>query len=310
MVYSRVLCRNFCDSVSYSERQMLPRKFGTPPHIVRHRETSIPAYPKGCASFLFSKEAVRNNTAAPVTDIVCVNEEHRIYIADIGLSDVDCRTIIGVAEHCSRGIWAAYTYAKQTLGCREYDALASVCVGPIMTATATIMEELEKPFVDNKDVDKKDETDGVHDDTSIAAISETRPPEERRPDSAPQIRPRYKRQLVLDDREPHLVKYDLTKQERRKLQMHTDKSEWTVLISLSEGCGADYLGGGTYFECIDSTVHLSRGHALIFPGKLRHRGQAIANGCRFLLVGFLVDKEEAKKVAASPTRKKVTSSTS
>ena len=312
VVHSRVLCRNFCDSVSYSERQMLPRKFGTPPHIVRHRETSIPAYPKGCASFLFSREAVRNNTAAPVTDIVCVNEEHRIYIADIGLSAMDCRTIIGVAEHCSRGTWAAYTYAKQTLGCREYDALASVCVGPVMTATATIMEELEESFVDNKDVEKKDEAGRGHDDTtcSIAAVSETRPPEERRPDSAPQIRPRYKRQLVLDDREPHLVKYDLTKQERRKLQMHTDKSEWTVLISLSEGCGADYRGGGTYFECIDSTVHLSRGHALIFPGKLRHRGQAIANGCRFLLVGFLVDKEEAKNVAASPTRKKVTSSTS
>jgi len=311
MVHSRVLCRNYCDSVSYSERQMLPRKFGTSPHIVRHRETSIPAYPKGCASFLFSREAVRNNTAAPVTDIVCVNKEQSIYIADIGLSAMDCRTIIGVAEHCSRGTWAAYTYAKQTLGCREYDALASVCVGPVMTATATIMEELEEPFVDNKDVDKKDETGGGHDDTtcSIAAVSETRPPEERRPDSAPQIRPRYKRQLVLDDREPHLVKYDISKQERRKLQIHTDKSEWTVLISLSEGCGADYRGGGTYFECIDSTVHVSRGHALIFPGKLRHRGQAIANGCRFLLVGFFVD-EEAKEVAASPTRRKVTSSTS
>ena len=211
MVHSRVLCRNYCDSVSYSERQMLPRKFGTSPHIVGHRETSIPAYPKGCASFLFSREAVQNNTAAPVTDIVCVNEEHRIYIADIGLSAMDCRTIIGVAEHCSRGTWAAYTYAKQTLGCREYDALASVCVGPVMTATATIMEELEEPFVDNKDVDKKDETGGGHDDTtcSIAAVSETRPPEERRPDSAPQIRPRYKRQLVLDDREPHLVKVRL-----------------------------------------------------------------------------------------------------
>ena len=103
--------------------------------------------------------------------------------------------------------------------------------------------------------------------------------------------------------------YDISKQERRKLQIHTDKSEWTVLISLSEGCGADYRGGGTYFECIDSTVHVSRGHALIFPGKLRHRGQAIANGCRFLLVGFFVD-EEAKEVAASPTRRKVTSSTS
>ena len=295
------------NSAAYSEREMLPRKFCAPPHIVRHRETSIPAYPKGCASFLFSREAVRNNTAAPVTDIVCVNEEHRIYVADIGLSAMDCRSIIGVAERCSRGTWAAYTYAKQTLGCREYDALASVCVGPVMTATSTIMETLEEPYADDKEVAKMDEKGGGDDD--IPVVSETRPPEERRPDSAPQIRPRYKRQLVLDDREPHLVKYDLSRKERRQLAIHTDKSEWTVLISLSEGCGADYQGGGTYFECIDSTVHLSRGHALIFPGKLRHRGQAITSGRRFLLVAFLVDENE-KTRPMSPSKKKVTSSSS
>ena len=124
--------------------------------------------------------------------------------------------------------------------------------------------------------------------------------EERRPDSAPEPCPRYKRQLVLDDREPHLVKYDLTRKERQKLDTHTDKSEWTFLISLSEGCGADYSGGGTFFECIDSTVHLSRGQALIFPGKLRHRGQKITAGRRFLLVGFLVDKiQDSKKMKTS-----------
>jgi len=96
--------------------------------------------------------------------------------------------------------------------------------------------------------------------------------------------------LQLDDREPHIVKYDVTKKERQKLDMHTDKSEWTFLIALSDGCGLDYEGGGTYFEALDATVHVQRGHALIFPGKLRHCGQRITNGLRFLLVGFLVDK--------------------
>jgi hypothetical protein len=52
----------------------------------------------------------------------------------------------------------------------------------------------------------------------------------------------------------------------------------------------DYEGGKTYFECLDTTLHLHRGHALIFPGKLRHCGQRITAGLRFLLVGFLVDK--------------------
>ena len=273
------------------------RKMKTPP---KYRETYIPTYPKGCASVLFTREAVRNNTADPVSEIVCVSEEHRIYIADIGLTDRDCQSIINVAEHCSRGTWAAYTYAKQTLGCREFDDLASVCVGPVMTATATIMETFEEPY-DEED----DSIDGGSDlESNVTAIEETPQMEERRPDSAPEPCPRYKRQLVLDDREPHLVKYDLTRKERQKLDTHTDKSEWTFLISLSEGCGADYSGGGTFFECIDSTVHLSRGQALIFPGKLRHRGQKIITGRRFLLVGFLVDKNEAaKKVTASPSRK-------
>jgi hypothetical protein len=103
------------------------------------------------------------------------------------------------------------------------------------------------------------------------------------------------RQLVLDDREPHLVKYDTSKKERQKLDMHTDKSEWTFLIALSDGDGVDYEGGGTYIECIDTTVHLQKGHALIFPGKRRHRGQKIVNGLRFLLVGFLVEKLDQKK---------------
>lgn len=47
---------------------------------------------------------------------------------------------------------------------------------------------------------------------------------------------------------------------------------------------------GTFFECLDATIHVQRGHALIFPGKLRHCGQRITSGLRFLLVGFLVDK--------------------
>jgi hypothetical protein len=72
--------------------------------------------------------------------------------------------------------------------------------------------------------------------------------------------------------------------------MHTDKSEWTFIIALSEGRGKDYECGGTYIEAIDSTIHPQRGQVLIFPGKLRHRGQKITKGIRYLLVGFMVDK--------------------
>lgn len=155
--------------------------------------------------------------------------------------------MIQVTEQVCRGQYAAYTYAKQTLGCREFPILAAEVRHAVHTVTHAILQR-------NKS---------------------------------------KKQKLCLDDREPHMVKYDVTKKERQKLDMHTDKSEWTFLISLSNGCGMDYEGGGTYFECLDATVHVQRGHAVIFPGKLRHCGQRITSGLRFLLVGFLVDKSSS-----------------
>ena len=178
-----------------------------------------------------------------VNDWVCVSHGLDIYICDTGLSYNDCNALVQTTEQVCKGQYAAYTYAKQTLGCREFPVLAHACWDAVHQVIHSIWEKF---------------------------------PESHK--------------LQLDDREPHIVKYDVTKKERQKLDMHTDKSEWTFLIALSDGCGLDYEGGGTFFEALDATVHLQRGHALIFPGKLRHCGQRITKGLRFLLVGFLVDK--------------------
>ena len=183
-----------------------------------------------------------------MVDWVTVSEEHKIYIADVGLTASQCDHLVTTTEQACRGQYAAYTYAKQTLGCREFPVLAQTSFGPVHTVVHAITSKF---------------------------------PSVKKP------------KLQLDDREPHIVKYDVTKKERQKLDMHTDKSEWTFLIALSNGCGVDYEGGGTYFECLDATVHIQRGHALIFPGKLRHCGQKITSGLRFLLVGFLVDKSSS-----------------
>jgi hypothetical protein len=183
-----------------------------------------------------------------VTDWLVVSEEHSIFVLDVGLTMSECDQLVLLTETVCRGHYAAYTYAKQTLGCREFPTLAKACQPPVHSTTHAINKKFRKS------------------------------------------------PLVLDDREPHVVKYDTTRKERQKLDMHTDKSEWTFLISLSTGSGVDYQGGGTYFECLDATVHVQRGHALVFPGKLRHCGQRITSGLRFLLVGFLVEKtEEAEK---------------
>ena len=163
-------------------------------------------------------------------------------MADIGLTKAQCNYIIQTTEACAdvTSGYTSYTYAKQTLGCREHDALAMTCEWPVQRAFHTIEKISKHPF-----------------------------------------------KLALDDREPHIVKYDLSNKERQKLDVHTDKSEWTFLISLTTP-NVDFQGGGTFFECINSVVHLQCGHVLIFPGKLRHAGRKILSGQRYLLVGFCV----------------------
>lgn len=195
--------------------------------------------------FSLSKQLFRDSSEQNlcVVPILCLDEPSKVYVCDIGLSNEQCEEIIAKAESASNGVYAAYTYAKQTIGCRDHDEIAHMCEVPVLIACATIRYH----FGSSK--------------------------------------------LTLDDREPHIVKYDISKKERQKLDMHTDKSEWTFIISLSEP-KTDFCGGGTFFEDLDATVHLRRGQALLFPGKLRHRGEKITRGTRFLLVGFMINKPD------------------
>jgi len=239
--------------------------------------------------------------------MVCVDRSLGIYISESGLSVPDCRNVIRASEYCAqaRGGWSSYTYAKQTLGCRENDQLAFVCARPVMTACATIRkhlaedEEIDSGELENscinvtmKTVNKKNGASNNNENRNninnrCPSINNNTAPESARP-------PRKKKELVLDVREPHVVKYDTSRLERQKLDMHTDKSEWTFLIALTEGRGEDYRGGGTYFQAADCTVHLQRSQMLIFRGKLRHCGVAISGGCRYLLVGFLVPRGSSR----------------
>jgi len=229
---------------------------------------------------IFGDEAVIHNRIQPINEIVCVDKSLGIYISESGLSASDCQNIINVSEFCAsmRGGWSSYTYAKQTLGCRENDQLAFVCARPVMTACATIRKHLTMKGVSGIIGEEKND-DGLMlngDNVAPGELSTTNDksckggrnnsicdggdsvgPSNSRP------HPCRRKELVLDVREPHVVKYDTSKMERQKLDMHTDKSEWTFLIALSEGRGEDYGGGGTYFQALNSTVHLQRGQMLI-----------------------------------------------
>ena len=119
----------------------------------------------------------------------CVNDEHKIYVCDIRLTSSRCDFIRDASERCSKGSYNAYTYAKQTLGCREYDELAVVCEWPIMRAISSIRKHLEKKEMPRREGEEKGKIF---------------------------FQPN-KRKLVLDDREPHIVKYDTSRRERQKL---------------------------------------------------------------------------------------------
>ena len=288
-----------------------------------------------------------------------VSKEHDIYVVDLGLTPKSCDELVTTTEQECRGRYAAYTYAKQTLGCKEYPVLARAALGPVHSMVGAIIDRFDGMGPDARakaataklakekiatpkattqvptetethletETQTAAQTDSSQDKTKKSSstdsndtnkndasrdspiIGDNKPADRNhsiaRTTTATSIV--QKQVLQLDDREPHIVKYDITKKERQKLDMHTDKSEWTFLIALSNGCGLDYEGGGTYFECLDATVHVQKGHALVFPGKLRHKGQAIHHGLRFLLVGFLVDKGgKAAKLKAATAASAVT----
>ncbi|VEU35909.1 unnamed protein product [Pseudo-nitzschia multistriata] len=264
---------------------------------------------------MFSPSRMGEPPKREVLDWVTISEEHGIYVADLGMSPAQCDALVTTTEQACKGHYAAYTYAKQTLGCREYPALARAVVSPVHSMVYAITQRFRgeggPPGEENdreEAAEAKDGGDGrppnggtTGGDAPAGALDSAEPSLSRPGDGEPRPPARV---LQLDEREPHIVKYDVTKKERQKLDMHTDKSEFTFLIALSNGCGMDYDGGGTYFECLDATVHIQRGHALVFPGKLRHRGTKITRGLRFLLVGFLVDKPLPLQASDAPAEEK------
>jgi hypothetical protein len=49
-----------------------------------------------------------------------LSEELNIYVCDTGFSHIECDALVQTTEQVCKGHYAAYTYAKQTLGCSEF----------------------------------------------------------------------------------------------------------------------------------------------------------------------------------------------
>lgn len=48
-----------------------------------------------------------------------------------------------------------------------------------------------------------------------------------------------------------------------------------------------YIGGGTYFRCLQKTIKLKKGQILVHPGALFHKAVNITGGMRELIVCFV-----------------------
>ena len=73
-----------------------------------------------------------------------VSDKHSIYVVDVGLTPATCDALVTTTEQACKGRYASYTYAKQTLGCRDYPLLAREALGPIHSVVDAIMAKFEE----------------------------------------------------------------------------------------------------------------------------------------------------------------------
>ena len=72
---------------------------------------------------------------------------------------------------------------------------------------------------------------------------------------------------------------------QRGVGIHRDGTIVSFNILLNPA--SDFEGGGTYIESIDRTYTISQGDCFVHSGKVRHGGEPITCGHRYILVGFL-----------------------
>jgi len=109
-----------------------------------------------------------------------------------------------------------------------------------------------------------------------------------------------------------IVKYEFGEGKQNQLSLHQDESTFSFTIALNSR--DEYEGGGTFFEAIrpsndadasfeQRALSTDAGGCVAFGGKLRHGGQAITKGVRYIIPLFVyLDKNNSGELPGYATK--------
>jgi hypothetical protein len=86
-------------------------------------------------------------------------------------------------------------------------------------------------------------------------------------------------------RDAHVMRYNATTERHTPLHAH-DGAAFSVAIALNPR--SEYAGGGTFFEASRAVIAPDVGHVLAFRGAVRHAGEPLTAGLRYVIACNLV----------------------
>ena len=93
---------------------------------------------------------------------------------------------------------------------------------------------------------------------------------------------------------PHsvsLLRYNST---HPRTDVHVDNGILALTLALSSK--SDFTGGGTFFEHIENIVEMNEGEVTIRPGSIRHGGNKVSSGTRYVLGAFFLLEDKVEHV--------------